>query len=92
MKSVKVTSVLISFLCVPVFSHHFHWMYLVFKQPTQRTFDYVLVAHKIDDDTDQKAQRQKAFVQQLEKKNISVTVSLIPSLFPRIYKTPSPDL
>lgn len=41
--------------------------------PTQRTFDYILVAHKVDDDTDQKAQRQKAFIQQLEKKNIAVT-------------------
>ncbi|KAM8761881.1 anoctamin-9-like isoform 1-T1 [Acanthopagrus schlegelii] len=41
--------------------------------PTQRTFDYVLVATKVDDDTDQKAQRQRAFIQQLEKKNISVT-------------------
>ncbi|KAM9861038.1 anoctamin-9-like [Aulostomus maculatus] len=43
------------------------------SMPSQRTFDYVLVAHKIDDDMDQKAQRQKAFIQQLEKKNISVT-------------------
>ncbi|XP_070759929.1 anoctamin-9-like [Enoplosus armatus] len=40
---------------------------------TQRTFDYVLVAHKVNDDTDQKAQRQRAFIQQLEKKNIAVT-------------------
>ncbi|KAM9366459.1 anoctamin-9 [Symphorus nematophorus] len=41
--------------------------------PAQRTFDYVLVAHKVDDDTDQKALRQKAFIQQLEKKNIKIT-------------------
>lgn len=52
----------------------------VFEQPTQRTFDYVLVAHKVDDDMDQKAQRQRAFIQQLEKKNITVTVSLLPLL------------
>ncbi|XP_035484945.1 anoctamin-9 isoform X2 [Scophthalmus maximus] len=39
---------------------------------TRRTFDYVLVAHKVDDDTNQKAQRQRAFIQQLEKKNIIV--------------------
>ncbi|XP_034385062.1 anoctamin-9-like isoform X1 [Cyclopterus lumpus] len=41
--------------------------------PTYRTFDYVLVAHKVDDDMDQKAQRQRAFIQQLEKKNITIT-------------------
>ncbi|XP_070821871.1 anoctamin-9-like [Chaetodon trifascialis] len=41
--------------------------------PTQRTFDYVLVAHKVDDDMDQRVQRQRAFIQQLEKKNITVT-------------------
>ncbi|XP_075947042.1 anoctamin-9-like [Anarhichas minor] len=41
--------------------------------PTHRTCDYVLVAHKVDDDTDQKAQRQRAFIQQLEKKNITIT-------------------
>lgn len=52
----------------------------VFEQPTQRTFDYVLVAHKVDDDMDQKAQRQRAFIQQLEKKNITVAVSLLPLL------------
>ncbi len=49
----------------------------MFEQPTQRTFDYVLVAHKIDDDMDLKAQRQRAFIQQLEKKKIAVTVSLL---------------
>ncbi|XP_028433428.1 anoctamin-9 isoform X2 [Perca flavescens] len=43
------------------------------SMPTQRTFDYVLVAHVVNDDTDQKAQRQRAFIQQLEKKKISVT-------------------
>ncbi|TNN35949.1 hypothetical protein EYF80_053887 [Liparis tanakae] len=47
--------------------------------PNYRTFDYVLVAPKVDDEMDQKAQRQRAFIQQLEKKNISVTVSLLPS-------------
>ncbi|KAM7015837.1 anoctamin-9 [Tautogolabrus adspersus] len=41
--------------------------------PTQRTFDYVLVAHKVEDDSDQRAQRQRAFIQQLQKKNITVT-------------------
>ncbi|KAM6942714.1 anoctamin-9 [Xenentodon cancila] len=41
--------------------------------PTQRTFDYILVADKVDDDTDQKSLRQKAFIQQLKKKNITVT-------------------
>ncbi|KAF0043577.1 hypothetical protein F2P81_004914 [Scophthalmus maximus] len=43
-----------------------------FRPATRRTFDYVLVAHKVDDDTNQKAQRQRAFIQQLEKKNIIV--------------------
>lgn len=52
----------------------------MFEQPVQRTFDYVLVATKVDDDTDQKAQRQRAFIQQLEMKNVSVTVSLLPLL------------
>lgn len=41
--------------------------------PSQRTFDYVLVADKMDDEMDQKSQRQKAFIEQLEKKNITVT-------------------
>lgn len=49
---------------------------LFLKQPTPRTFDYVLVAPKVEEDVDQKAQRQIAFIQQLEKKNISITVSL----------------
>nr|XP_020441450.1 anoctamin-9-like [Monopterus albus] len=44
--------------------------------PPQRTFDYVLVAHKVDDDKDQRAQRQRAFIQELEKKNISITTLL----------------
>lgn len=48
----------------------------VFLQPAQRTFDYVLVAHKQDDETDQKALRQTAFIQQLEKKNFQVSVRL----------------
>ncbi|XP_068587052.1 anoctamin-9-like [Cebidichthys violaceus] len=46
---------------------------LLHSLPTHRTFDYVLVAHKVDDDTDQKALRQRAFIQQLEKKNITIT-------------------
>lgn len=50
---------------------------------TQRAFDYVLVAHKVDDDMDQRAQRQRAFIQQLKNKNITVTVSQLP-LLPRI--------
>ncbi|KAI3377205.1 hypothetical protein L3Q82_009110, partial [Scortum barcoo] len=41
--------------------------------PTHRTFDYILVAHKVDNDRDQKAQRQRAFIEQLEKKNITIT-------------------
>ncbi|KAM3625274.1 uncharacterized protein V6R79_009497 [Siganus canaliculatus] len=41
--------------------------------PVHRTFDYVLVADLVEDETDQKAQRQKAFIQQLEKKNMTVT-------------------
>lgn len=45
-------------------------------QPAQRTFDYVLVAHKQEDETDQKALRQTAFIQQLEKKNFKVSVRL----------------
>ncbi|KAG7482887.1 anoctamin-9-like isoform X1 [Solea senegalensis] len=41
---------------------------------THRTFDYVLVANKVDDDdADQKGQRQKAYLHQLEKKNITIT-------------------
>lgn len=47
------------------------------EQPTQRTFDYVLVAPRVEEDMDQKAQRQRAFIQQLEKKNIVITVSLM---------------
>ncbi|XP_042290394.1 anoctamin-9 [Thunnus maccoyii] len=43
------------------------------SMPTQRTFDYVLVAHKVEDDTDQRAQKQRAFIKQLEKKKIVVT-------------------
>ncbi|XP_034437418.1 anoctamin-9-like isoform X2 [Hippoglossus hippoglossus] len=46
---------------------------LLSSMPTHRTFDYVLVAHKEDDDTHQKAQRQRAFIEQLEKKSITVT-------------------
>ncbi|XP_010779354.1 anoctamin-9-like, partial [Notothenia coriiceps] len=42
------------------------------SDPTQKTYDYVLVAHQVDDERDQKAQRQKAFIQKLEEKNITV--------------------
>lgn len=38
----------------------------------------MLVADKVEDDTDQKALRQTAFIQQLEKKNFKVSVSLPP--------------
>ncbi|XP_042346178.1 anoctamin-9 [Plectropomus leopardus] len=38
-----------------------------------RTYDYVLVAHKVEDESDLKAQRQRAFIQELEKKNITIT-------------------
>ncbi|XP_047437634.1 anoctamin-9-like [Mugil cephalus] len=41
--------------------------------PTQKTFDYILVGHKGHDDLDPKSQRQSDFIQQLKKKNISVT-------------------
>uniref|UniRef100_A0A672FTD8 Anoctamin n=1 Tax=Salarias fasciatus TaxID=181472 RepID=A0A672FTD8_SALFA len=41
--------------------------------PNPRTYDYILVAQKQDDDLNQKSQRQKAFLQQLEKKNIKIT-------------------
>ncbi|GLD58446.1 anoctamin-9-like protein [Lates japonicus] len=43
------------------------------RDATHKTFDYVLVAHKVDTDNNLKAQRQRAFIQQLEKKNITVT-------------------
>uniref|UniRef100_A0A669EGN1 Anoctamin n=1 Tax=Oreochromis niloticus TaxID=8128 RepID=A0A669EGN1_ORENI len=39
--------------------------------PTHRTFDYVLVANKVDNE--QKALRQEAFIAQLKKKNIQIT-------------------
>uniref|UniRef100_A0A3Q1HXK2 Anoctamin n=1 Tax=Anabas testudineus TaxID=64144 RepID=A0A3Q1HXK2_ANATE len=37
-----------------------------------RTFDYVLVAHIEDHEKEHKAQKRKAFIEQLEKKNIFV--------------------
>lgn len=40
---------------------------------TRRTFDYILVANKVDNNKDHRAQRRRAFIQQLEKKNITVT-------------------
>ncbi|XP_063326717.1 anoctamin-9-like [Pelmatolapia mariae] len=39
--------------------------------PTHRTFDYVLVANKVDNE--QKTLRQEAFIAQLKKKNIQIT-------------------
>lgn len=52
------------------------WLLLLFlKQATPATFDCVLVAPRVEED-DQKAQRQSAFIQELEKKNIAITVSL----------------
>lgn len=39
--------------------------------PTHRTFDYVLVADKVDNE--QKTLRQEAFIAQLKKKNIHIT-------------------
>ncbi|KAM9832261.1 anoctamin-9-like [Neosynchiropus ocellatus] len=41
--------------------------------PIPKSYDYVLVADKVDDEEDQRTLRQKAFIEQLEKKNISVT-------------------
>ncbi|CAJ1048681.1 anoctamin-9 [Xyrichtys novacula] len=41
--------------------------------PVQRTFDYILVGEKVEDESDPKAQRQRAFIQQLQKKNMTVT-------------------
>lgn len=38
----------------------------------QRTYDYVLVSHKHEDDKDLKNQRAKAFIRQLERKNFKV--------------------
>lgn len=46
---------------------------LLFSVAVQKTFDYVLVSQKHEHDTDHKIQRQRAFIQQLEKKNFYVT-------------------
>ncbi|KAM8894779.1 anoctamin-9 isoform 3-T3 [Spinachia spinachia] len=46
---------------------------LLTSMPTCTTFDYVLVGYKVSDVTDQKALKQNAFIQQLEKKKITVT-------------------
>ncbi|XP_068169094.1 anoctamin-9-like [Antennarius striatus] len=51
----------------------YHTEALLSSTCTRRTFDYILVAQKLDDDMDLKAQRQRAFLQQLEKKNITIT-------------------
>ncbi|XP_061593036.1 anoctamin-9 isoform X2 [Cololabis saira] len=40
--------------------------------PAQRTFDYILVADKVEDETDQKFMRQEAYIDELKKKNITV--------------------
>lgn len=42
------------------------------SMPVQKSYDYVLVGHKLENDADLKAQRQKAFINQLEKKNVKV--------------------
>uniref|UniRef100_A0AAV2LQ47 Anoctamin n=1 Tax=Knipowitschia caucasica TaxID=637954 RepID=A0AAV2LQ47_KNICA len=39
----------------------------------QRTFDYMLVSHKYEDDGDLKKQRANYFIHQLERKNFSIT-------------------
>ncbi|KAM4743800.1 anoctamin-9 isoform 2-T2 [Anableps anableps] len=41
--------------------------------PTQRTFDYVLVANKVDDEAVDESQKQRAFLDELKKKNIAIT-------------------
>ncbi|MEQ2291477.1 hypothetical protein AMECASPLE_013729, partial [Ameca splendens] len=46
---------------------------LLHSLPIQRTCDYVLVANKVDDDTNQRSLRQSAFLEELKKKNIAVT-------------------
>lgn len=65
------------FLCVSVFSVDCDIVCFVFDQPAYKTFDYVLVAHLVDHEKDHKAQKRKAFIEQLEKKHIFVTVSLL---------------
>lgn len=59
-----------------MFSVHYDKVCVVFEQPPHKTFDYVLVAQIVDHEKDHKAQKRRAFVEQLEKKNISVTVSV----------------
>ncbi|KAK7913000.1 hypothetical protein WMY93_013211 [Mugilogobius chulae] len=51
----------------------FSWDPLLPIAAVHRTFDYVLVAHKHEDDGDLKNRRAKAFIHALEKKNFSVT-------------------
>lgn len=43
-----------------------------FEQPPNRTFDYVLMG---DGECKDSSLKRKAFIEQLKKKNISVTVS-----------------
>lgn len=43
--------------------------------PTQRSYDYVLVSDKVEDQEDHKFMKQMAFIDQLKKKNMKITVS-----------------
>lgn len=63
------------YMCVYI---HIYKYIFVFEQPTHRTFDYVLVADKVDNE--QKTLRQEAFIAQLKKKNIHITVSFSKNL------------
>lgn len=67
-------------LCVYIYIYICIHVYIfVFEQPTHRTFDYVLVADKVDNE--QKTLRQEAFIAQLKKKNIHITVSFSKNLW-----------
>jgi hypothetical protein len=48
-----------------------------FPQHQQRTYDYVLVADKVEDQDHPKFLKQVAFIDHLRKKNMKVTVSLL---------------
>lgn len=48
-----------------------------FPQHQQRTYDYVLVADKVEDQEHPKFLKQVAFIDHLRKKNMKVTVSLL---------------
>lgn len=71
-------------------SFSLYWLLLFLEQATPKTFDYVLVAPVAEED-DQKAQRQSAFIKELEKKNISITVSAS-TLTRRSVETPTPSV